>query len=72
MIDSGTLHLGTRLCVSDVHKLRKEVYVQVFYLSAGEIGILEALKIIAAFTYPRMEVGYDCHGFCKWFASYIE
>ena len=22
--------------------------------------------------FPRVEVGYDCHGFCKWFASYIE
>ena len=23
------------------------------------------LKIITAVAYPRVEVGYDCHGFCK-------
>ena len=47
-------------------------FVQVSYLSVGDVGISETLRIIAAVTYPRVEVEYDCHGFCKWFASYIE
>ena len=73
VIDSkGTLRLGTRLCVLDIHKLRKEIFVQVFYLSAGKLGTSEAIRIIATVTYPRVEVGYDCYGFCKWVASYIE
>ena len=72
VIDSkGTLHLGTRLCVPGVHKLRKEIFVQVFYLSTCGIGALETLWITAAVTYSRVEVGHDCHGFCKWFASYF-
>ena len=33
------------------------VFVQVSYLSLGEVGTSEALWIIAAITYPGVEVG---------------
>ena len=33
---------------------------------------IRGLRIIATVTYSRVEVGQDCHGFCKWFSSYIE
>ena len=38
--NKGTLRMGTKLCVRDVHKLRKEIFVQVFCLSAGKKKIL--------------------------------
>ena len=46
--------------------------VQMSHLSASEVGALETLWITAAVTYSRVEVRYDCHGFCKWFASHIK
>ena len=51
----------------EVDKLRKEimkethflltVFVKVSYLSLGEVGTSEALWIVAAITYPEVEVG---------------
>ena len=36
-------------------------YVQVFYLSVGEVGTSWVLRIIIAVTYLKVEVGCDCH-----------
>ena len=46
--------------------------VQVFYLLTGEATTSETLQIIAEVTYSRVEVGHDCHKFCKWFSAYTE
>ena len=35
------------------------------YLSVSEVRTSEAIKVIAAITYSRVEVGHDSYGFCK-------
>ena len=50
------------------NRMKKDITyfcIQVSYLLASEVRTSEALWIVAAFTYSRVEVGYDCHGFCK-------
>ena len=39
--------------------------VQVSYLSAGEVGTSEAIKVIATITYSRVGVRHDCYEFCR-------
>ena len=57
------------------NRMKKDITyfcIQVSYLLASEVRTSEALRIIALVTYPRVEVGYNFHEFCKWFALYIE
>ena len=48
------------------------ICVQVSYLSVGEARTSKTLWITAAVDYSRVEMGHDCHGFYKWFASYVK
>ena len=46
------------------------ICIEVSHMPTGEVRASETSRIASAIAYPRVEVGYDCYGFCDWFASY--